>query len=122
VPAERSSSYYSGRGRRSSRGVRSPEKKERARRTVAGEEALGAGTVAGERSVGAGEEAVVEALLGSVAVVLGALFGCGGGGDAPRLQTTALGRGRGRGDDGEERRAAEEELGKQDRGGRRLFV
>jgi len=100
----------------------SPEKKERARRTVAGEEALGAGTVAGERSVGAGEEAVVGALLGSMAVAVGALLGCGGGGDAPGLQTTALGRGRGRGDGGEERRTAEEELGQRDRGGRRLFV
>ena len=69
-----------------------------------------------------GSVAVVGALLGSVAVAVGAILGCGGGGDAPRLQTTALGRGRGRGDGGEERRAADEEQGQRDPGGRRLFV
>jgi len=119
---EEGRAVYGRRRRRNVRGVRSPEKKERARRTVAGEEALGAGTVAGERSVGAGEKAMEGALLGSVAVAVGALLGCGGGDDAPGLQAPALGRGRGRGDDGEERRVTEEELGQWDREGRRLFV
>jgi len=65
-----------------------------------GEEALGG--VRRRRGSTPEKEAVGE-LLGSVAAAVGALLGCGGGGGAPGLS-----RRRGRGDSGEERRAAEE--------------
>ena len=66
--------------------------KKRVRRTVVGEEALDgvASTVAEERSRrSALEKEAVGELLGLVAVAVGALLGCGGGGGAPGLQTTA---------------------------------
>jgi len=100
VPAERSSSYYAAEGeearavygrrrRRNARGVRLPEKKRlvpvpEKKRSVPekkrGVQSLG---------VGAEEEAVAGALLGSVAVAVGALLGCGGGGDARALDDGA---------------------------------
>jgi len=108
-------------------------RKKCARRTVAGEEALGAG--AGEEALGRRRRSAAYSRSASApekkqwwgrssarwrwrwgrssAVVAAATLG---------LQTTALGQGPGRDDGGEERRAAEEELGQRDRGGRRLFV
>ena len=93
MPAERSSSYYAAEGeearavygrrrRRNARGVRLPEKK---RLVPVPEKKRGVQSL----GVGAEEEAVAGALLGSVAVAVGALLGCGGGGDARALDDGA---------------------------------
>jgi len=81
VSAERSSSYGGGRGRRSSRAWCTEKK--RARRTVAGEEALG-GAAEKKCSRRCTEKKALGArLLGSVAAAVGAILGCGGGSGAP---------------------------------------